>query len=150
MIDKKAEKEFEALQNIISKIRNMRSSYRIDPANMIEAGGKKIKNIEIIEKLARVKFNDDLVEELCTTAVSERGYKVLLNIYSLIDLPKEKARLQKEIENLNKLVANTTGLLANKKFVASAPKEIVERNKNNLKEYKEKLDGQKELLKNLG
>lgn len=149
LIDKKAEKEFEALQNIISKIRNIRSSYRIDPANMLEAGGNRIKNMEIIEKLARVKFSDGLVEESCTTAVSERGYKVLLNITSLIDVPEEKIRLQKEIQNLENLVQKTAGLLANKKFVASAPKEIVAQNKIKIVEYKEKLQVQKELLGNL-
>ena len=149
LIDKKVEKEFEALRNIISKIRNLRSSYRINPADIIEAGGKKIKNVEIIEKLARVKFEKDLVEELCTTAVSERGYKILLNIYNLIDLPKEKARLQKEIENFEKLIFNMQKTLANKNFVQSAPKEIVAQNKERLQEYQEKLKNQKELLENL-
>ena len=145
LIDKKSEREFKSLQEIIGKIRNMRSSYKIDPARVITAYGTKIKNQEIIEKLARVAIKN---EKSANKTIKIANLK--LDIAELIDIEKEKARLQKEIENLEKLVKNTEGLLANKKFMASAPKDVVVQNKSRLKEYQEKLVGQRELLENLG
>ena len=145
LIDKKAEREFQKLQEIIGQVRNIRSSYKIDPVRVITAYSLKITNQEIIEKLARVK----IVNSKPTTKTIKIA-NLNLDIAELIDTEKEKARLQKEIENLEKLVTNTEKLLSNKKFISSAPKEISERTKGNLKEYQEKLENQKELLKNLG
>ena len=53
LIDKKATEEFNNLQIIITSIRNIRSSYHIDPVKIIEAYGE---NNLIISKLARVNF----------------------------------------------------------------------------------------------
>ncbi len=152
LIDKKSEKEFEKLQKTVGQIRNLRSSYKIDPVRVITAYGK-VANQGIIEKLARVKILEAKPPIGGLASVGKSLVKISdlgIDIAELIDTEKEKVRLQKEIENLTKLVSNTEGLLANKKFTASAPKEIVAQNKSRLKEYQEKLEGQKELLGNLG
>jgi len=156
LIDKKAQKEFQKLQELIAKIRNIRSSYKIDPVRVITAYGVKITNQEIIEKLARVEIVTDANLRLKCESMNGKGNtktltvgKLKLDIAELIDTEKEKIRLQKEIENLENLVQKTAGLLANKKFVASAPKVIVAQNKIKIVEYQEKLQAQKELLGNL-
>ena len=146
LIDKKAEKEFGNLQEIIIKIRNIRSNYRIAPSEIIEAYAKNLKNQEIIEKLGRVKFFDMKKQGI---EISVKEMKIVLNIAELIDVEKEKKNFEKEIANLENLIAKNTALLANKNFLASAPKEIVENNKIKLEEYKEKLELQKNLLNNL-
>lgn len=146
IIDKKAEKEFQALQEMIVKIRNIRSSYRIAPSEIIEAYAKKLKNQEIIEKLGRVKFVDEKKQGI---EISGKDLKIVLNIAGLIDIEKEKKNFAKEIANLEKLISKNSTLLANKNFLASAPKEIVENNKIKLYEYKKKLKSQKDLLDNL-
>jgi len=146
LIDKKAEKEFQNLQEIIVKIRNIRSSYRIAPSEIISASSQKLKNQEIIEKLGRVKFGEKIKQGI---NVSEKNIRIILDIAELIDVEKEKKNFDKEIANLENLIAKNSALLANKNFLASAPKEIVENNKIKLSEYKEKLKSQKELLENL-
>ncbi|MFA6160213.1 MAG: valine--tRNA ligase [Parcubacteria group bacterium] len=146
IIDKKAEKEFQALQEMIVKIRNIRSSYRIAPSEIIEAYAKKLKNQEIIEKLGRVKFSDMKKQGI---EISGKDLKIVLDIAELIDVEKEKKNFEKEISNLENLIAKKSALLVNKNFLASAPKEIVENNKTKLAEYKEKLKSQKDLLDNL-
>lgn len=145
LIDRKAAKEFEKLQETIAKIRNIRSSYRLAPSVIINAYGKNIANAEIIEKLARVKISAQKISGQTIPAAN-----LSLNIAGLVDIEKEKTRIGGEIENLEKLIAKSKGLLANKKFVSSAPKEIVQQNKIKLSEYREKLKIQKELLENLG
>jgi valyl-tRNA synthetase len=157
LIDKKAEREFKNLQEVITKIRNLRASYRIAPSEIIATYGKNIPNTEIIERLARVKISTEgskrpigLLEPKKSVMVSGRNIKIYLDIAGLIDIEKEKTRLTGEIRNFGSLIAKTEALLANKKFISGAPKEIVEQNKSKLKEYQEKFKMQKELFENLG
>ncbi len=146
--DKKTEKQFEHLQELIAKIRNLRNSYKIEPAVRISAYARSVKHKEIIEKLSRINIsmmqtNKKMIE------ISSGDLKIGLDIAGIIDVEKEKKRLESEIENLKNLVSKTKTLLANKNFLKSAPKEVIERNKNNLNEYKNKLKTQLELLNNL-
>ncbi|MFZ2193375.1 MAG: valine--tRNA ligase [Candidatus Moraniibacteriota bacterium] len=146
LINKKTEKEFRNLQEIIGKIRNIRSSYRIAPSEIINTFSQKLKNQEITEKLGRVKFGEKIKQGI---EISEKNIRIVLDIAELIDIEKEKKNFAKEIANLENLIAKNEALLKNKNFIASAPKEIVEINKTKLKEYKEKVVLQKELLDNL-
>ena len=145
LVDKTAEKEFKNLQEIIRKIRNIRSSYHIDNGKNINAFGGKIFNKEIIEKLARIKiFSEKSNKKLMKVA------DIGLDIADLIDTGKEKKNLEKEIKNLENLVSKNSVLLKNEKFLLSAPREIIAKNKNKLEEYKKMLRTQEELLNNLG
>jgi valyl-tRNA synthetase len=146
LIDKKAQKEFQDLQETITKIRNIRASYHIDPAKMISARAEKISNQEIIEKFGRIKFGAKIEKGI---GVSGRNINIVLDIAKIIDVKKEKEKLQKEIKNLENLISKTNALLKNKKFLASAPKEIVDKNKGNIVEYEIKLKIQEELFKSL-
>ena len=147
LVDKKAEKEFQNLQEIITKVRNLRSNYHIEPGKIITAYGKNIKNTEIIGRLARVKFDGQSAKGI---AVSAGKIKISLDISGMVDMEKEKVRLKKEIQNLETLAIKTEGLLKNKKFLESAPKVIVAQNKVKLVEYENRIKIQRELLKNLG
>jgi len=147
-IDKNTENDFSDLQEMIAKIRNIRSSYHIDPAELMEAYGDKKIEKEIIEKLARVKITIGTTKEKMIH-VSTRRRTLQLNIAKVIDVAKEIAFMDKEINILEGLIKKNEEMLKNKKFVAGAPKEIIEATKNRLKEYKEKLKVQKELEKTL-
>ncbi len=149
LIDKKAQNKFSQLQQVVSKIRNLRSSYHIDPAKFIEAQTKKIENKEILEKLARIKIQIGAKSNPNGFIVAEKKLKLVLAISDLIDVKKEKNRLEKEITNLEGLITKTETLLKNKNFVKSAPKEIILVNQTKLKEYDEKLKIQRELFANL-
>jgi valyl-tRNA synthetase len=147
-LDKKAQTDFSHFQQIVTKIRNIRTNYHIDPGKTIQVFAKKADNREILEKLARIKIN--LVSKILTQGIVVVGknIKLTLAIADLIDVEKEKARLEKEIANLEGLIVKTGALLKNKNFIKSAPKEIVLANQTKLKEYGEKLKIQQELLEN--
>ncbi|MEI6587775.1 MAG: valine--tRNA ligase [Candidatus Moraniibacteriota bacterium] len=147
LIDKKAQMEFDSLRQVVSKIRNTRTSYHIDPGKTIQVFAKKAENKEVLEKLARIKI--DIVSKIDTNGIVVAGKKIKLTlaISDLVDIEKEKARLGKEIANLEGLIVKTGALLGNKNFVKSAPKEIILVNQAKLKEYGEKLKIQQELLK---
>ncbi len=147
--DLKSEGEFSELQEIITKIRNLRSSYSIVPGNIIRAFSKKTKNVEIIEKLAKIALSCRTAKSSEGIAVATKNITISLDVESLIDVEKEKGKLAKEIKNLENLISKNEKLLVNNNFLESAPKEIVEQNRSKLEEYREKLKTQRELLKNL-
>ncbi|MFZ2188952.1 MAG: valine--tRNA ligase [Candidatus Moraniibacteriota bacterium] len=149
LIDKKAQIEFDSLRQIVSKIRNIRTNYHIDPGKTIQVFAKKAENRAVLEKLAKIKIA--IVSKLDARGIVVAGKKIKLTlaISDLIDIEKEKARLEKEIANLEGLIVKTGALLKNENFVKSAPKEIVLANQAKLKEYDEKLKIQQELFENL-
>jgi valyl-tRNA synthetase len=149
MIDKKSEKEFEKVMALISKIRNTRSVYHIEPVKILNVYADKIKKKEIIEKLARVKFEKEKIAKKKLLEISVSGFSLKLDIAEIIDVQKELSIIKKEIKNLKDLIDKNESLLKNKNFIKSAPREIVEANKQRLEEYKEKIKIQKELQTNL-
>ena len=48
----------------------------------------------------------------------------------LIDIDKERERLEKETARLEKIIAGTRAKLANEKFIHKAPADVVERERN--------------------
>ena len=56
----------------------------------------------------------------------------LLPVGELVDVEKEKARLQKEIDNLVKEIQRGKGKLQNQGFLSKAPANLVEAERNKL------------------
>ena len=142
----KTEQEFQSLQELITKIRNIRSSYHIAPSEIIQASAKNLDQREIIEKLGRVKIANETGRGI---AVSVKNMKLVLDVADLIDVAKEKKSLEEEIKNLKNLVLKTENTLNNKNFLKGAPEEIVLASKARLNEYQEKLKIQEKLLDSL-
>jgi valyl-tRNA synthetase len=134
LVNRKAEKEFENLQKVIGQVRNIRAVYHIDPAKIIRAQGKNIKNIIVLEKLARLKIVNG---EFSGKEVKAGNLK--LDIAGVVNMNQEKIRRQKEKEELEKAIEKSGALLKNEDFIKNAPKEIIEKNKKKLEEYKNKL-----------
>ena len=67
----------------------------------------------------------------------------------LVDIEKEKERLNKEIERLTKEIARGEGMLSNERFLSKAPESKVEEEKAKLKKYTETLEQVKERLASL-
>jgi len=143
LIDKKSQKEFTDLQEVITKIRTLRASYHIAPAQIIDAYGK-VDNKEIVEKLARVKITEGKAKN---KAIKINGLD--LDIANLVDIKKEIANLEKEIKNLENAIAKTETLLSNKNFTEKADEDIIMQTQARVNEYKDKLKIQKELFENL-
>jgi len=147
LIDKKAEKEFEALRETIVKMRNMRAENKIPPVEIIEfnLSSKNYRlleeNIKILEKLSRgkIKIGKD----------KSAAVQIKMSV-SAGTQEKEKARLESEKENLEKYLTGLKSKLANHDFVARAPKAVVESERVKLQETEEKLKKVAEQIDALG
>lgn len=159
MINEKAEKEFAKLKDIIVKIRNLRAEYKVEAAKKIkilfwlkdrEALESQFENMRIIMSLAKVS-DIEYVEVKPVKAISGivENIEFYLPLADLVDVDKEKARLEKEIANLDKFLNRLNEKLTNEEFLKSAPPAIVEKEKSRQKEIREKLNKLKEQLKEL-
>ncbi|MFA6547353.1 MAG: valine--tRNA ligase [Candidatus Magasanikbacteria bacterium] len=141
---------FEIIKNIITGIRALRAENKIEPAKKLDAtigADEKInlikENSDIIKILARLE-NLEILEKAkkSKTAVGfvEGIVEVFVELAGVIDLDKEKERLQKEFETLTKFINGLENKLANEEFVQNAPAVVVAKEKQKLQEAQEKLD----------
>ena len=143
-------KQFEIIQNIIAGIRSLRADNKIEPAkklNVVISAGKQLKlleeNIEIIRSLARLD-KIEIIKKVDKSSNSigfvQSGAEVFVDLAGVVDLEKEKARVQIEIADVEKYVASLENKLNNQEFVKNAPSAVVEKEQRKLAEAKEKLD----------
>jgi valyl-tRNA synthetase len=83
-------------------------------------------------------FSDDIAHEPVATAVIGK-LELFLPLADLVDLDKEKARLEKELERLTGLEKGLRAKLANEKFLEKAPANVVETEKQKLANIQESL-----------
>jgi valyl-tRNA synthetase len=147
------------LQDIIVKIRVLRSEMNISPAIWIEAlfnvlderEGKIAKeNENYIKQLARItsiQFGENIARPKNSALVVIGGFEIFLLLEGLIDIEKEKARLEKEIALAKQEVARTTLKLQNKGFMKRAAESEIEKNKLRFNEANLKIEKMNESLK---
>jgi valyl-tRNA synthetase len=142
LVNTEAYENFEAIKEIIIKIRNIRAEMDVPPSKrfslyLLTSQKEMIKNASIyIEKLAgitAIKFVDDKKEagdKICqaVTQITE----MYIPLGELVDFDKEIARLNKEIKKLDSEIARSNGMLKNENFVSKAPASLIEAEKEKL------------------
>ena len=160
-VDVGAEAEIRGIQEIIFKIRNLKSEYRVDPIKYINVfinlgpafAWKQMlqDNINNIKALARVNDLEFVTSQPNNSASSFLGNGIA--IYSLldnlVDAEQEKSRLLKEEQKQQEYVARIQNKLENKEFVEKAPRLVIEREQVNLDLARNNLNKIREQLKNL-
>ena len=156
--DKKAEKDFALIQSIITEIRNLRSTYKIDPARKISGSMAKkskkfiLENLPIINQLGRLNLqvaNASTKQKQGDVHLHFKGVDILLPLGSIIDVDQEKVRLQKKIDKLKNITVLIGKKLENNEFTANAPEEVVAEEKQRLGDLKDKQKKLREMLRNL-
>jgi valyl-tRNA synthetase len=127
------------VQDIIVKIRTLRSEMNIFPAVQIEAlfniidesKEKTVRgNESYIKQLAKIifiRFGKNIERPKNSALVVAGGFEMFLPLEGLIDIGKEKTRLAKEIALAKQEVERTMSKLNNENFVKRAPKIEIEK-----------------------
>ena len=139
------------VQEAIGALRTMRTEMNVPPAKTMilyisgeeKALGGIMENALHFNTLARVeeirKTDDTLDKAHCATAVV-RGVELFVPLEGLIDVEKERARLEKEMKRLEGLVTGISRKLENKNFTERAPRHVVEGEKAKLAAIRENLE----------
>jgi valyl-tRNA synthetase len=138
LIDEAAESEMQAIIELISRVRNIRSEMNIKPGERIPIiVGSPDENLrrvyssarEQISRLVRaseISISDRLdAPRASARAVLTGGAEVGVPLEGLIDFEQERRRLQREQEKLQAEASKLEAQLGNPNFVSRAPAERV-------------------------
>jgi valyl-tRNA synthetase len=151
--------KMKVLQDIIVKIRILRSEMNISSAIRLEAlfnilderKEKIVKENEIyIKQLARIssiRFGKNIARPKNSALAVTGGFEIFLLLEGLIDIEKEKTRLVKEIALAKREVGMTTFKLQNEGFMKRAAESEIEEIKLRLNEANLKIEKINENLK---
>jgi len=145
MVASTDEEDFDALQSVIIKMRNLRAENNIPPAKKIKgyykANAVLEANAHLVCALARLESfekKDAFGEE--EISFVEAGVECSLDFSGAIDKGAEKERIEKEIAHIKPYVMAQEKKLSNAGFVDNAPEQVVAAEKEKLREAKEKLE----------
>ncbi|TVR25988.1 MAG: valine--tRNA ligase [Balneolaceae bacterium] len=144
---------FGTIQSQISAIRNIQAEMNLAPRAeltiIIKPKDKKLNDQVkaagwIYKKLLPVKqirFDVSAEKPKASAAAVVNGSEIYIPLEGLIDLQKERERIQKEIDRVEGFRKSVVGKLSNEQFVANAPEAVVD------KERQKKADAESNLEK---
>ncbi|WP_295157836.1 valine--tRNA ligase [uncultured Brachyspira sp.] len=157
------EKDFNLIQDIVSGIRNSRSSFNLPPnkkldiiirctsdyfKNTSESYKDIISSLSLAESLNIISSKDSERNKGSFVKVFEGG-EINVNLMGIIDLEAEKKRLEKEAAGYKKDLETVNKKLSNENFMKKAKQEAIDTEKRKKKEFEDKLKGIEEVLSSL-
>ncbi len=152
---------FASIQNMISSIRNIRAEFNVGAKDEIdlliqagdEATARQLRENEwIFRKLQNIGSFEvgTKIKNPATSASSVvDGNELFIPLEGLIDLDKERQRIEDEIERLEGFLKSVNKKLDNKQFIENAPEEVVQREHNKKSDTETNLKKLKEILSEL-
>ncbi|MBL7149825.1 MAG: valine--tRNA ligase, partial [Candidatus Cloacimonetes bacterium] len=158
LINRKIDKDMKLIQEAITAVRNLRKQVNLSPGLEMEIAIKVTdkEQIELIEKygnyftkLAKVsdmKIGVKVPKPKSSIAAVVQNIEIYLLLEGLIDIEKEKKKLEKQLAKLENELKVISGKLKNKKFMENAPEHIIIKEKEKFEEVKTKFEKVKEIL----
>ena len=143
------EQRFAFLQEVTRAIRDIRGKYGIGPNQRLDASvrasGDAAAKLETLrETLTHIGALESLEVSADATRAADAATAVVgeieIFIAGVVDLEKEKARLEKQRSQLEGRVNGARKKLSNEKFLEKAKPEIVERERERLGELEAELE----------
>jgi valyl-tRNA synthetase len=152
-VDREAEAQVAILQEMLGAVRNFRSEYNVEHGRKIEvvirsadpalrqALAAESESALRLGGIGQLHFDGESHEGGAgATAVLTSGAEVYVPLEGLVDLGRERARLDKQMNELRGLVERSERRLASQDFLSKAPTHIVEQAREKLKGLKEQLE----------
>ena len=154
--DEDAERDFEALRELIVEVRRLRKQYGVAEGERIRirlTGGDPRLLLTVrsqaaaLERLARIGGVDEGEGSgIGAHAVLGGGTELFVPLEGVIDLDRERARLREEIKRLLGLSDGTRKGLDNDNFISRAPAQVVQKERDKLARYEEQASKLQEKL----
>ena len=141
-------KNFAAIIDIITRIRAIRATYRLDAKSLItatfvcqdetsiKANSLLLKRLARIGELSIVNGNTKSIPHAAQIIIADT--QIFLHLEGLIDINKEQTRLKAELDKAEAFIKNTSSRLENASFVAKAPPELIKNTQSLLEEQQRK------------
>ena len=158
-VDTNAVNAFENLQKVVTRIRNARAEYSVEPAKRIPAyvvcadaalNAELAAEINVIATLARLNIDECSVSTAPPAAFAdapENFVQIIINeqleaylpLAGLADPVKEIARLTKQQTKMEKEIAGLAGRVNSPSFTDKAPPAVVDKARKELSDLEEQL-----------
>ncbi|MFC1660877.1 valine--tRNA ligase [Gemmatimonadota bacterium] len=160
-IDPDAEERMRSLQELITQIRRLRKEYGVPEGAEVpvvlsgaplDFGGTLETEISAVQLLARVgtlTLDGGRLEGAGAHAVLINGTELFLPLEGVIDLDRERARLEGEIDRLTSQLAGAESKLENQGFLEKAPEEVVSKEREKAASLGEQLTKLRAKLKSI-
>ncbi len=149
--DPEAETQMAILQEMLGAVRNIRSEYNVEHGRKIEVQVRSAdaalraalaaegESARRLGGIADLRLDGGESRGAGASAVLTSGAVVYVPLEGLIDLGRERARLDKQLGELRGLVERSERRLASADFVRKAPAEVVESARQKLEGLREQL-----------
>lgn len=160
-VSDKDQQLFTLVQRMISSVRNIRAEFNLNPNDeidlLISAKDKEtaeaLENNEwIFRKLQAIdafEVGVDLKKPETSASAVIEGSEVYVPLEGLIDLEKERERIQKEIDRLEGFLKSIEGKLNNDGFINNAPEDVVQRERDKKEDTETNLEKLRGILEEL-
>jgi valyl-tRNA synthetase len=158
----KSDKElFESIQKMISAIRNIRAEFNLNPNDeidlLIKARNKETANalndnewiFRKLQSMGSFEVSADLEKPETSASAVIEGTELFVPLEGLIDLDKERKRIQKEIDRLEGFLKSIEGKLNNEGFVNNAPEDVVQKERDKKEDTETNLKKLRDILEEL-
>lgn len=139
--DRKAEEIFETMTEIITDIRNAKTSFGIAAKREIPVH-IKYDNLELVKPyIMRLSHIMEFLRDRPLEGIkrASHNYEIIIPLVGIVDVNKEKARIRKEIKTLEGLLQKIKKNLTNKDFLGKADPQVIENTKKKKRELEKKL-----------
>jgi valyl-tRNA synthetase len=143
-INERVEQELESVQRLISGVRDIKGTQGIAPSKPVNvtvatASATIAQSLQKHEKLTRALIRVDHLNigegvqhpahVASTTATLPGGslIEIGIDLAGVLDVQKEKARVEKRLKDISSQMEETQKKLANSEFVAKVPREVLEK-----------------------
>ena len=154
------ERDFEMVMNAIRAVRSRRAEMNVPPSrkahlfittdrqDAFRSGEIYITKLAYAEQIT-ISSGLPADAEKMVSAVTEEA-KLFMPMAELIDLDKERARLEKELEKARKNYEGQMHKLSNENFISRAPEAVVQTERERAEKAKALVENLETSLKNLG
>ncbi|MDR3234508.1 MAG: valine--tRNA ligase [Planctomycetaceae bacterium] len=159
-INPEIEKQFAVFQELLRAVRDVRASRNVPPKTEItfsvrcgEQTAKLLKPMETyflsMARARAVGWGETLKPATLSSTVPLTGMDLYVDLSELIDIPAERAKLEKEIAKLDGFIQSKESKLGSD-FVQKAPAAVVEKERQSLTELQNQRQSAEKALHQLG
>jgi valyl-tRNA synthetase len=164
--DPAAEEEMDWVVRMISGVRAVRSEMNVPPSAQVELlvtgltdakAGWAVAHADLLQRLARLSAQETAVSgDRIANAFSHGAVQIVVDeatlvmpLAGVIDIDKERSRLEKEIARLQAEIGKVDKKLGNADFMARAPEEVVAEQRERREDWASALNKLREALERL-
>jgi valyl-tRNA synthetase len=152
VLDAELDREMDFIQSVVSQVRTIRAEMNVPPGTAVPVLIKTESedyahavehHAQWVSELARasdVKFGSDVKKPPLSGSAVVSGAEIYVPLEGIIDVDKERTRLQKELDKFSGFLERTGKKLQNEAFLTQAPTEVVAAEKAKQVDYQVRVD----------